>query len=230
MPLDELARLATAHGTDKWNGHRYMTAYAEHLDAIRFSAITLLEIGVGGYDDPALGGASLRTWRDYFPHAQVIGLDTVPKQAHAGERIRIYQGSQSDPRVVAALMNDYPDGFDVIIDDGSHRSEHVLASFLMLWGAVKVGGWYVIEDTQTSYWPHFGGSTHDRSSPHTTMGFLKTLIDGLNWQETHNPEYSANALERTLVGMHFYHNIVFLRKGDNTGGSTVVQHNRLAGL
>lgn len=230
MPVEELARLATTHGTDKWNGHWYMTAYAEHLDALRGAAFTLLEIGVGGYDDPRKGGASLRVWRDYFPRAQIVGLDYFEKQAHAGNRIRIYQGSQADPRIIAAIMNDHPGGFEVIIDDGSHRSEHVLASFSMLWQAVKPGGWYVIEDVQTSYWPHFGGSTHDRSSPHTTMGFLKTLVDALNWQEQHNPEYSANEIERTLVGIHFYHNIVFLRKGDNTGGSMVVRANRLAGI
>ncbi len=62
------------------------------------------------------------------------------------------------------------------------------------------------------------------------MGLLKTLIDGLDWQETHNPGYSANAVERTLVGMHYHHNIVVLRKGGNTGGNTVVQHNHLASL
>src|SRR3712207_9439246 len=35
----------------------------------------LFEIGIGGYDDPNWGGASLRVWRDFFQRGDIHGLD-----------------------------------------------------------------------------------------------------------------------------------------------------------
>ena len=43
-------------------------------------------------------------------------------------------------------------------------------------------GIYVVEDTQTSYWRE--GHVTERNNPNTTMGFFKSLVDGLNWEDT----------------------------------------------
>ena len=230
MSADELARLATQHACDKWNVHWYAGPYAFHLEALRNREFTLLELGIGGEHVPNSGGASLRMWRDYFRKAQIIGLDLHDKSHVASDRIRTYQGSQADPVTIARIIQDAPHGFDVVIDDGSHRSEHVIASLVMLWPYVNSGGWYAIEDLQTSYWPHYGGALYDRGSAQTSMGFLKSLIDGVNWQEIHQPTYSPSQFELTLTSIHFYHNLVFLRKGSNTEGSTTLNDNRLPGL
>lgn len=230
MSTDELAKLATQHGCDKWNGHWYAGPYAAQLQHLRDREFTLLEVGIGGYENPQQGGASLRMWKDYFRRAQIIGLDIYEKSPHASERIRIYQGSQADPIAIARILHDFPQGFDVVIDDGSHRSEHVIASLVMLWPYVKQDGWYVIEDMQTSYWPNYGGLLHDRNSPQTSMGFIKSLVDCLNWQEIHQPTYTPSNFDLTLTELHFYHNLAFLRKGNNTEGSTVVKQNRIAGV
>jgi ribonuclease BN (tRNA processing enzyme) len=45
--------------------------------------------------------------------------------------------------------------FDVIIDDGSHQSQHQQVTFEHLWPALKSGGVYVIEDVEVSYKPEF---------------------------------------------------------------------------
>src|ERR1700759_4926812 len=71
---------------------------------------------------------------------------------------------------------------DVIIDDGSHRNQDVIASFRILFPFLSSDGYYIVEDTQTSYWPEDGNVT-DRNDPKTTMGFFKSLVDGLNWEE-----------------------------------------------
>jgi demethylmacrocin O-methyltransferase len=42
---------------------------------------------------------------------------------------------------------------ELIIDDGSHINEHIITTFKHLFPRLKEGGYYVIEDTQTSYWP-----------------------------------------------------------------------------
>ena len=180
--------------------------------------ISLLEIGIGGYGDPEAGGASLRMWRDYFPNAQIVGLDYYDKSPHAGERIRVYQGSQADPVAIARMLGDYPEGFDVIIDDGSHQNEHVIASLYMLWQYVKSDGWYIVEDLQTSYWPNHGGRISDLNSPQTSMGVLKSLVDALNWEERHQPTYLPSSFDTSLTGMHFYHNLAFPKEGQQPRG------------
>ena len=228
--VDDLALVATRHGTDKWNRHWYAKPYAIHLSHLRDQPFTLLEIGVGGYDDPNEGGQSLRAWKEFFPRAKIIGLDIHPKANLEQDRIRIYQGSQVDPMVIARIISDNAEGLEVIIDDGSHRSEHVIASFMMLWPLVKDGGWYIVEDLQTSYWPNFGGRLNDRDSSLTSMGFFKSLIDGLNWREIHQPHYEPSLFDRSIFSIHFYHNMCFLNKGSNVAESTVVVNNRVPGV
>lgn len=230
MSTQELADLAIKYGSDKWNYHWYAGPYAVHLESLRDKPLTILELGIGGYEDPNAGGASLRMWRDYFPKAQIVGLDYHDKSPHAGERIAVYRGSQADPVSIARILADYPDGFDIIMDDGSHQNEHVIASLYMLWNYVKQGGWYIIEDLQTAYWPNHGGRISDRNSPQTSMGVLKSLVDCLNWQEIHQPTYTPTQFDLGLIGLHFYHNMAFLHKGTNREGSTELRDNRIAGV
>lgn len=230
MSAKELAELATKYNTDKWNYHWYAGPYAAHFESMRDQEITVLEIGVGGYDDPKAGGGSLKMWKDYFPKAQIAGLDYHDKRALIEDRIHIYQGSQADPVAIARIINDFPQGFDIIVDDGSHRNDHVISSLYMLWQYVKTSGFYVVEDLQTSYWPNHGGSVAGRNSPQTSMGVLKSMIDCLNWQEIHQPTYSPSQFDLNLTGLFFYHNLAFLKKGNNTEGSTEVRDNRITGI
>ena len=127
-------------------------------------------------------------------------------------------------------MRENPEGFDIIIDDGSHYNEHIVATFYMMWQHVKVGGWYIAEDLQASYWPAYGGKLHDLNHPLTAMGFFKSLIDGLNWQEIHQPGYKPTSFDVQIDGMHFYHNMVFLHKGASSRESTQVVSNRVPGV
>jgi hypothetical protein len=70
---DDLPRLAVHFGTDKWGDHRYAQHYHAHFAPLRRKPLRLLEIGVGGFQDPKQGGASPRMWRTYFPRAQTTG-------------------------------------------------------------------------------------------------------------------------------------------------------------
>lgn len=227
MTAEVLAELATKHQSDKWNGHWYAGPYANHLSKFRETNLTMLEIGVGGYDDPKAGGASLRMWEEYFPRGKIVGLDYYDKSYHNSDRIKIYQGSQADPVTIGRIVMDHPEGFDVIVDDGSHRNEHVIGSLYMLWQYVKDGGFYIIEDLQTAYWPNHGGRLYERNSPQTSMGFLKSLVDCLNWEEIHQPNYQPSSFDLNLKSIHFYHNMAFLEKGSNREGSTELRGNRL---
>jgi hypothetical protein len=213
----DLTELALHFGTDKAGRHHYTQHYQRHLSHLRRERFTLLEIGIGGYRRKRRGGASLRMWKHYFPRASIVGLDLEDKSFVEAPRIRVYQGSQTDEEVLRRIVAD-AGGVKVVVDDGSHRPAHIRESFRILFPLLDDDGIYVIEDTQTSYWPSWGGST-DLHDPTTTMALVKDLLDGLNHEELegdHEPSYT----DRHVVGVHAYHNLVFIEKGHNDEGST----------
>lgn len=203
---------AVRFGSDKWGElHWYTPHYDRHFAALRDEPVRLLEIGIGGYDDPELGGGSLRMWQRYFRRGLIHGLD-IHRKSVTGPRIRTVQGDQGDPSFLTELA-DHIGPLDVVIDDGSHVSNHVLTSFQTLFPRLRDGGVYVIEDLQTSYWPSYGGDNTDLDSPHTSVGYLKSLVDGLNHQEYHRntPSFTDDC----ATALHFYHNLAFVVKGVN---------------
>ncbi len=220
--------LATLYGTDKWGEHWYAAHYQRHFQRFRRKRIVLLEIGIGGYDDPQKGGGSLRMWRRYFPKATIVGLDYHDKSPHAERRIRIYRGDQSDEAVLRRIVEEVGRP-DIVIDDGSHLNPHVIKSFEVLFPLLADDGMYVIEDTQTAYWPDFGGSSDDLVHAPTSMRLLKNLVDGLNHEEFIKPGYVATYYDRHITALHFYHNLVFVQKGVNQEGSNLVRGNRARG-
>lgn len=210
--IDPLTELGAEYGTDKVHDHWYTPQYHRRFKDLQDEPIVLLEIGIGGYDDPNLGGASLRMWRDYFTKGDIVGLDLHEKLIDE-DRITVEQGDQSDPRVLHHLGKTYGP-FDIIIDDGSHKVDDVLQSWVILWDYLKDGGWYVIEDIGTGYWPAFGGSSVRTGE--TTIGFLQGLIDRINYAEFDIPGYTPNRFDQTVVGLEISHNLAFIEKGDNT--------------
>lgn len=219
-PFDDLTKYAIRFGTDKWGSHFYTPHYHRYLSHLRKKRFTLLEIGIGGYEEQGKGGESLRMWREYFPKAQIVGLDIVDKQFVASNRIRPYVGSQTDPEVIDQIFHDFPD-IKVVVDDGSHRPEHIRESFRLIIDRLPADGIYIIEDTQTSYWPKYGGSL-DRDAPETTMAMVKGLIDGLNHEEFLD-DYMPTTTDRTIMAIHCFHNLVIIEKGSNDEGSNIVR-------
>ncbi|WP_328954195.1 hypothetical protein [Kitasatospora purpeofusca] len=218
QPLD-LAELSLRHGSDKWGLHYYTEHYARHFAPLRDRPLTVLELGVGGYGDPAAGGGSLRMWKRFFRRGLVYGVDVHDKTALREQRIHTVQGDQADPAFLTALAERIGP-IDIVIDDGSHYCPDVIASFGALFPHVVPGGLYVIEDLQTSYWPGYGGSSERLGDPTTSMGFLKQLLDGLNHEEHEPPTaHRPSGTDRTLVGAHFYHNLAILDKGRNEEGT-----------
>jgi tetratricopeptide (TPR) repeat protein len=216
-----LMDLAQRFRTDKWLSHYYARHYQKHFLPRRLAALNLLEIGVGGYGNPRGGGASLRMWKAFFPNARIFSLDINDKSAVEEERIRIFHGSQDDPeflRHVAAEIG----RLDIIIDDGSHINQHVITAFETLFPLLADDGIYAVEDTQTSYWPSYGGSSEDLEKTGTMHTLFKRLTDGLNYEERLIPGYEPSYFDRHIVAMHFYHNLVFIYKGENDEGSNFV--------
>lgn len=220
--LDKLAQL---FATDKFGTHFYTQHYQRHFRHLKNEKVKLLELGIGGWNNPRAGGNSLRMWKAYFPKADIYGIDIQDKSFHNEKRIKTFQGSQAEEEFLKSVIDEIGQP-DIIIDDGSHYSHHVVKSFSVLFPLLKHKGIYVVEDLQTSYWnstedEDWNGS-EDVNAPHTSMNFFKSLVDGLNFEEfRHN--YDPTYFDRHIVGMHFYHNLLFIEKGLNNEGSNMVE-------
>lgn len=223
VSMETLARIA---GTDKIGSHDYIAAYARFFREFRRRPITLLEIGVGGYDRTD-GGHSLHLWQAYFRRGTIVAIDLYDKTQLSGGRIHVHQCSQVDRDGLTRLARQYG-GFDLIIDDGSHLNEHQIETFKILFPLMKPAGVYVIEDTQTSYWPAFGGGAAGSAQyAASATCFFKSLVDGLNHAEFLPPARIAPGwLELSIRGLYFEHNLIAVLKGDNSAGSNIDIHAR----
>jgi hypothetical protein len=214
--MNHLKAIGLRHGTDKavhnFKGVTYLDVYAEYVPVHAVDCAPtvdcMLEIGV-------YKGASLRTWREYFPKTtEVWGLDIDPSVAK-GDPL-IVTGSQTDPEAIAKVAPGKL--FDLVVDDGSHLVQHIITSFELIWPRVAPGGLYVIEDLLMSY-------VEDMSSTH------RDSVAGVSWpgQKYNNPEECRNerwrfnswimgkigALDRqegNIRSISFHSEIVFIRK------------------
>lgn len=223
--IRNLTKLAILHKTDKFGSHFYTQHYQKHFKPLQFKKLNLFEIGVGGYENPYSGGNSLRMWRSYFPFSKIYSLDIYDKSYQQEKRIKIFKGSQIDNILLNLICEEIND-IDIIIDDGSHINEHVITSFKILFPKLKKGGIYVIEDTQTSYWEHYGGSSKDLKNKETICNYFKSLVDSLNHEEFIINNYEKSYFDKHIISMHFYHNLIFIYKGDNDELSNMVMNNK----
>ncbi|WP_010231960.1 CmcI family methyltransferase [Gillisia marina] len=176
--------------------------------------------------NPLKGGESLRMWKKYFQFAKIFSIDIHDKSALQEQNIKIFKGNQVDKDFLEDVCNEIGE-IDIVIDDGSHMNEHVIESFKILFPKLKDGGIYVVEDTQTSYWEHYGGDSKDLRNPKTMMNFFKSFTDSLNNQEFIIPNYEQTYFDKKIVSMHFYHNLIFIYKGNNNEKSNIVVDNKL---
>jgi hypothetical protein len=136
-----LSELGAKHGTDKGTVHSYLDLYEELFSPFKDEPISLLEIGVEK-------GNSLKMWFEYFPKADIHGLDQkISLIYNLSHRSRVYF-SEADQANERALKIYYPNDnqFDIIIDDGGHDPATQILSFHYLWRTLKRGGLYCIED------------------------------------------------------------------------------------
>lgn len=208
--MNELSKLAIKHGTDKWNHHWYTDKYEFFLSRYKNLPVKLLEIGVGGYHHPDQGGASLRMWKEYFPAGDIFAIDIFDKSLLVEPRITILEGSQSDPQFLQHVYNRMGK-IDVVIDDGSHKCQDIIASFLKLFPLLENDGVYIIEDTATSYWSDYGGSM-DLNTPGTTLHFFMQFIHGLNHHCIAN--YPLSEFNKIIKGITFYRELIIIEKGE----------------
>jgi len=223
---NNLTFLADLYKTDKTGKHFYTSHYMSHFRRYKNNKINLLEIGVGGYKNPTSGGNSLRMWKKYFPFGKIYGIDIYDKSLLQESRIKIYKGSQVDTAFLEKVTAEIGP-LDIIIDDGSHINDHIIKTFEILFPKLKNGGIYVVEDIQTSYWENFGGDSKNLNNPKTSMNFFKGLTDCLNHQEIIDQNYIETYYDKNIISMQFYHNMVFIYKGENNEKSNIIENHMI---
>lgn len=213
---NNLNRLAQTFGTDKWGFHFYTEHYQNHFCHLRNKPINLLEIGIGGMEDPNEGGESLRMWQAYFPKANIYGIDIFDKSFLNRGRIKAFRGDQTDEEFLLSIAKK-TGGFDVIIDDGSHINGNTIRTFQILFPTLRQGGFYAIEDLLTSYDSRYGGDDKDIANPVTVMNLLKSLTDNVNVLNIDLPNDKLRFYSEEIIAVHFYHNLCIIEKGTQRG-------------
>jgi hypothetical protein len=210
LPLSA-ATVLRISGSDKENeqAHRYGETYQRLFRRFKYRRIKVLEIGIGGYNR-SLGGESLAAWSCYFPFGTIIGCDIEDRRLLGGGRIRIHQLDQSRADHLATLVkNEGP--FDIVIDDGSHRNDHQIFTFEALLPHIKPSGLYLVEDTQTSYWPEYGGKPVGSQDLTTCVGYFSTLASYLNYLDFRPGDQLDSGMlakAQCIRRLHFEHNLI----------------------
>lgn len=166
--LEELYAQHTGKVSDKWSA--YLHEYDRIFREQREQPMRFLEIGIQN-------GGSLEIWAKYFPNAtQLIGCDINPACAslrYEDPRIAVIVGD-ANADATQMRITKLAQEFEVVIDDGSHRTSDVIRAFARYFPLLADGGVFVVEDLHCSYWAEFEGGLFD---PFSSVAFFKRLAD-----------------------------------------------------
>ena len=91
----------------------------------------------------------MRLWRDFFPKAQIIGIDIDSDILFEEDRISTYHCDQTCSDSIenfCELVSLSPSSIDIIIDDGLHEFHAGKSLFEAMNKYLAMDGIYVIED------------------------------------------------------------------------------------
>ena len=212
----QLYELANKSGSDKghrgpsgkWSATNYADVYQAYLAPMRAEVQHFCEIGLGvpgpnwssriAHGANEVGGGSIRMWTEFFPNAQIYGLDINPATHLDGERVKTYLVDQSSEESLEAFKTQTGDvAFDAIIDDGSHIADHQQLTISVLWDRLRPGGLYFIEDLNDL----MPGET--RTKKHAPESAEATLFHFQRFQQTGK-----------ITGSHAFKDLGFLDSVD----------------
>jgi hypothetical protein len=92
-------------------------------------------------------GASLRVWRDYFPHADIFGADIDKSILFSEPRISTFHVDQTSKSSIDNMWTEIGvEDFDLMIDDGLHTFVAGRTLFENSIAKLSETGHYIIED------------------------------------------------------------------------------------
>jgi GT2 family glycosyltransferase/cephalosporin hydroxylase len=178
--------------SDKW--FLYLNEYNRLLAGYQDRPVRLLEIGIQN-------GGSLEILSCYFSKAEkIIGCDIDQRCEQLrfdDNRISIVVGDANSDDCQQLILQQSA-SFDIIVDDGSHKSSDIVRAFARYFPYLNDGGVYVVEDLHCSYWADFEGGIYN---PLSSVAFFKRLADVVNFEHWRNNK-SRNDLLKGFVD-HF---------------------------
>lgn len=146
-----LCKLAFKYGTDKCpqiKHHHTETYYNLFKDKINTgqnfasgSVKKVLEIGI-------YSGASLRMWKEFFPGAEIYGIDIDPKTLIYEKNITTFICDQTNQKQLSKLIERIGSDIDIVIEDGSHNSADQVLACKNLMPLLNKDVIYCIEDVR----------------------------------------------------------------------------------
>ena len=134
--LDKYGTCSEEKGTDKnfggKNGHCYGKAYDKIFANFKQNdELDIIEVGTEY-------GKSLLAWREFFPNANIAGIDIEDK----------VENKIDDIEYIITNIKDFEPKkeYDIVIDDGSHKLDDVIQTVRKF--KLKEGGVMIIEDCQ----------------------------------------------------------------------------------
>lgn len=132
-----LYELGLKHGTDKATYHNYLPFYEKRID--KKSTKRFLEIGIWQ-------GDSIRMWREWFePSTIVEAWDINPPSAIDGCDIRRVDQTNREE-----MLSNLTGVYDVILDDGAHRTDSMETSLGCLFPHTQ---YFIVEDLHAQFLP-----------------------------------------------------------------------------
>lgn len=134
--------------TDKGSAHNYIDTYFDILK--NYTHCKIFEIGVRT-------GGSMWLWSKFLPSYEIWGIDILPtfygnrpfiNELKNDQNIKTFWNRNS---FIESSYQDIPKDFDIIIDDGDHSHQGIIATISNAWYHLRNGGTYIIEDTQTDF-------------------------------------------------------------------------------
>lgn len=183
----------------------YFPIYERHFSPFVNKPIVFWEIG-------CWHGGSIQMWQRYFgPDAQIIGIDINPKCARfQDDGIVIRIGDQSDPAFLDSVLEEFGPP-DIVLDDGSHKMSHIVATFEHVYPRIAKNGLYMVEDLYFAYQRGYeGGLRRDG----TFIEICKGLIDELNGFHCNN----QTEFTRQTRSIQIYDSIVVFERGRHVKG------------
>jgi len=115
-----------------------------------------------------------------------------------------------------------------INDDGSHIPEHQLLTFNTLFPKLEVGGVYIIEDIETSYWTKEGlygyETKYGLGHPKSIIEIFKNAVDGVNHKYLVNPPIEIVKHQKQFHSITFAQNCIIIVKGEEDTNKYMYEH------
>ncbi len=155
--ITEIGEIFKANGSDKAGpNHRYDLVYQSIFDEFKTKqSINILEIGLGTNNTDTVShmgrkarpGASLYSYREFFPKANIFGADVDKRILFESERIKTAYVDQLKTETFDQMHRALggPE-LDLFIEDGLHSVSASLNSLNYAISVTKKNGYIILED------------------------------------------------------------------------------------